>query len=157
MNSVSPKKANKKGIEKEGAGKGIVLFCCALFLTFQIAAFFFSSFSPVSNPGQLIVVSPQSLRLAAGSSTSDSQSVSSGTYHFSPFFFEPIAINYCDKSLLMSIRGIGPSLAESILTTREKIGGFKTAEDLLLTKGIGPSRLLQFTPYFNFTNDSEKN
>jgi competence ComEA-like helix-hairpin-helix protein len=154
MNYVTPNRVKQRQDQKEGAGKGTVLFCCALFLIFHIAHFSPASFSSVVSTKQLIAVPSQSLKLVTASdqkqSETRSQSISTGNYHFSPFFFEPIAINYCDKTLLMSIRGIGPSLAESIITTRDTMGSFKTAEDLLQVKGIGPSRLLQFTPYLNF-------
>ncbi len=155
MNSVTP--ASPERIDKEGAGKGVVLFCCTLFFLFQLVTIIPRDLSPVSPTHELIATSPQSLKLVTPPehkpSKNLSQSLSAGNYQFSPFFFEPVAINYCDKSLLMSIKGIGPSLAENIMATRDKRGGFKTAEDLLLVNGIGPGRLLQFTPYFDFSTD----
>ena len=157
MNSVTPSRTEQKQVENGGAGKGVVLFCCALFFLFQITAIFPPVVSSVVFTQQLIVVPPQSLRLASATEEKDihpvSLSAASGNYHLAPFFFEPIAINYCDKSLLMSLKGIGPSLAESILTTRNTRGYFKTPGDLLQVKGIGSSRLLQFTPYFDFSVD----
>ncbi len=74
---------------------------------------------------------------------------------FSPFFFQPIAINSCDKTLLMSVRGIGPGLAKKILERRMIIGEFKKAEDLLLVHGIGPIRLSKLAPYFSFSTYHE--
>ncbi len=157
MSNVTPNRAELQQGQKEGAGQAVVLFCCVLFLTFQIYSFCSPSFSTKQPVGDLVVTAPQSLQLGAASERKKpediNQSFSPGNYHFSPFFFELIAINYCDKSLLMSIKGIGPSLAESILLTRERRGGYKTAEDLLQVKGIGPGRLRQFTPYFNFSVD----
>lgn len=137
-----------------------MIFCCALFLFFQIAATFSTSFFSVPSTAQLIVVPSQSLVLAAVPEQTQTfitdQSLSSGSYHLAPFFFEPIAINYCDKALLMSIKGIGPALAENILAIRNDRGSFKMAEDLLQIKGIGPIRLQQFSSYFTFSEDSEK-
>ncbi len=161
MNYVTPNRVELDQVEKEGTEKGIVIFCCALFLLFQIASTYSTSSFPPPYTAQLIAVSPQSLQLATITEQAQTFSLSrpgsSGNYHFSPFFFEPIAINYCDKTLLMSIKGIGPSLAENILATRNEIGSFKTPEDLLQVKGIGPSRLLQFSSYFTFSSaDSEK-
>lgn len=69
-----------------------------------------------------------------------------------PFYFEPIPINYCDKDLLLSVSGIGPVLAESILETRERIGSFKTQADLLQVSGIGESRMNLFASSFSFSN-----
>ena len=57
--------------------------------------------------------------------------------------------------MLMSIKGIGPDLAESIILTRNRIGNFTKPEDLLKVKGIGRSRMLKFSPYFSFTTDYE--
>ena len=162
MNSVTPTRPEKDTIkEKEGAGKGVVLFCCALFLLFQVSTLFSNALSSVPLTQQLAVVAPQSLKIVSAHNqksfkNSGQSLLSSGNYHFAPFFFEPIAINYCDKSLLMSLKGIGPSLAESIVATRRKRGSFQTAADLLQVKGIGPGRLLQFAPYFDFTIDHEK-
>lgn len=161
MNSVTPTRLEKETVEeKEGAGKGVVLFCCALFLLFQVFTLFSNALSSVPLTRQLVVIAPQSLKLVSAPNQnpfkSSGQSFPSGNYHFAPFFFEPIAINYCDKSLLMSLKGIGPSLAESIVATRKKRGSFKTAADLLQVKGIGPGRLLQFAPYFDFSINHEK-
>ncbi len=161
MNSVTPTRPEKDPVEeKEGAGKGVILFCCALFFIFQVFTLFSDAFSSVPSTQQLVVIAPQSLKLISAPNQNllknNGQSLTSGNFHFSPFFFEPIAINYCDISLLMSIKGIGPSLAANIVAVRKKIGGFETADDLLQVKGIGPGRLRQFTPYFDFSNDNEK-
>ena len=159
MNSVTPGRPREKEVAKEGAGKGVVLFCCALFLLFQIFSTIPIPLSPVQITRQLVISPLKNLKFAPSDqklAQNQSQSLSSGNYHLAPFFFEKIAINYCDISLLMSIKGIGPSLAESIVAARKKTGGFATANDLLQVKGIGHGRLRQFTPYFDFSNDNEK-
>lgn len=72
-----------------------------------------------------------------------------------PFLFLPVAINFCDKELLMSIRGIGPGLAGKILQKRAEIGTFRKPEDLLLVKGIGVVRLRSISPYLSFSPGNE--
>ena len=50
-----------------------------------------------------------------------------------------IDINTADKAQLKTLNGVGDALADRILDYREKNGPFKTPEDLLNVKGIGPS------------------
>ena len=52
-----------------------------------------------------------------------------------------IDVNRASKEELISLRGIGPVLAESILEYRRKNGPFRSVEDLLLIRGIGEKRL----------------
>lgn len=57
-----------------------------------------------------------------------------------PFFFLPLPINSADKELLMTIKGIGPTLAESIVTHRHKVGPILNMNDLQEIPGIGEKR-----------------
>ena len=51
-----------------------------------------------------------------------------------PFFFLPLPINSADKELLMTIKGVGPTLAESIVTHRhKKVGPIQNIVCLLYT------------------------
>ena len=136
MNSVAQAITNQSNSRKKGTGKGIALFFCVLFFVFQ----FFNTFFPYWWSD-----SADSHRIFKISNL-----ISSENTRFSPFFFEPMAINYCDMPMLMSVNGIGPNLAEKIISTRVRIGKFSKPEDLLLVKGIGNNRLLKFTPYFSF-------
>ena len=52
--------------------------------------------------------------------------------------------NTASKEELMSIKGIGPVLAEKIIANRP----YKTVDDLLKVRGIGPKNLEKFRPYF---------
>ncbi|MDR2527703.1 MAG: helix-hairpin-helix domain-containing protein [Synergistaceae bacterium] len=52
-----------------------------------------------------------------------------------------IDVNRASKEELVSLRGIGPVLAESILEYRRKNGPFRGVEDLLRIRGIGEKRL----------------
>jgi len=148
-----------KDIDK-GTEKGVALFFSVLFCLFQIVTTFFPSSHSMMLERQLQVSSKETLCFTAAGDLKKrclpSELHSPGTYKFAPFFFYPLAINYCDKTMLMSIRGIGPDLAGNIISTRDRLGGFATSDDLLNVKGIGHSRLQKFTPYFSFSIEDEQ-
>jgi comEA protein len=52
-----------------------------------------------------------------------------------------ININTADQTVLESISGIGPSLANNIIQYRNTNGNFKTIDDLLMVPGIGRTKL----------------
>jgi competence ComEA-like helix-hairpin-helix protein len=52
--------------------------------------------------------------------------------------------NTAGKEELMSINGIGPVLSARIIAGRP----YKTIDDLLKVKGIGPKKLEHIRPYF---------
>lgn len=55
-------------------------------------------------------------------------------------FFQPIPINRADKSILISLPGIGPALAEKIVQRRNQHGPFRSKDELLQISGIGPKK-----------------
>jgi len=55
-------------------------------------------------------------------------------------FLKPIPINRANKIILTSLPGIGPSLAERIVMRRKQQGPFRSKEELLQVKGIGPKK-----------------
>lgn len=57
-----------------------------------------------------------------------------------PFFLLPLPINRADKELLMTIKGVGPSLAETIVQHRQKTDVISNADDLRKIPGIGGKR-----------------
>jgi competence ComEA-like helix-hairpin-helix protein len=139
----------------------VVLFFCVLFFVVQMYSSLSFSKAVIPKESQLSILPTNVLAISSlrsGKNISDirvSELVDSrDTFHFAPFFFKPIAINYSDKELLMSIRGIGPSLAENILATRNNMGSFSGPEDLLKIKGIGPKRMENFKSYFSFSKDN---
>jgi competence ComEA-like helix-hairpin-helix protein len=68
-----------------------------------------------------------------------------------PFFFTLIPINSADKNLLLTVKGIGPALADDIIEYRDKNGPFKQYSDLKKLKGIGAKRATAFAAAFTFT------
>jgi competence protein ComEA len=60
------------------------------------------------------------------------------TYY--PFFFLPPPINSADKELLMTIKGVGPALAETIVTHRQTFGPILNIDNLQAIHGIGRKR-----------------
>lgn len=52
-----------------------------------------------------------------------------------------ININTATAIELEQLAGVGPSTAKAIIAFREKNGAFKTVEDLLNVRGIGPAKL----------------
>jgi len=71
-------------------------------------------------------------------------------WDLTPFFFEKLPINTANKEALMTIKGIGPRLAESILQNRSKFGPFEGIADLKKIKGVGPKRIEYFEKMFDF-------
>src|SRR5262249_41550302 len=53
----------------------------------------------------------------------------------------PININAANSEQLQEVPGIGPATAEKILQMRKSYGPFKSVDDLLAIRGIGPKRL----------------
>src|SRR5262249_11583680 len=53
----------------------------------------------------------------------------------------PININSANSEQLQEVPGIGPATAEKILQMRKSYGAFKSVDDLLAIRGIGPKRL----------------
>ncbi len=72
-----------------------------------------------------------------------------------PFFWDKIPVNEADKQLLMTIRGIGPGLAEKIIETRKSRGMFKNINDLKQIKGVGERRATYFKKVFDFGDHYE--
>lgn len=68
----------------------------------------------------------------------------------SPFFFQPIPINSADKELLMTIRGIGPALADSLLYHRQHFGPFEDIDDLMKIHGVGAKRAASLSTFLLF-------
>jgi comEA protein len=59
----------------------------------------------------------------------------------------PIDINSASSVQLQEVPGIGPATAEKILAMRKSYGAFKSVDDLLSVRGIGPKRLEKMRKY----------
>ncbi|OPL15868.1 MAG: hypothetical protein AVO38_09255 [delta proteobacterium ML8_D] len=55
--------------------------------------------------------------------------------------FAAINLNTADQATLESISGIGPAKASAIIKYRNEHGSFKSVDELLNIKGIGPKVL----------------
>jgi competence ComEA-like helix-hairpin-helix protein len=60
---------------------------------------------------------------------------------------QPININTANSAELQLVPGIGPSTAEKILQMRKSYGAFKSVNDLMAIRGIGPKRLEKMKKY----------
>ncbi len=59
----------------------------------------------------------------------------------------PVNLNTAGSAELQLVPGIGPSTADKILQMRKSYGAFKSVDDLLAIKGIGPKRLDKMRKY----------
>jgi len=60
---------------------------------------------------------------------------------------KPLNINSANSEELQQVPGIGPATAEKILQMRKSYGAFKSVDDLLAIRGIGPKRLEKMRKY----------
>ncbi|HHW10744.1 MAG TPA: hypothetical protein GXX29_12300 [Firmicutes bacterium] len=60
-------------------------------------------------------------------------------------------INTATAIELQTLPGVGPVIAAEIIKERHRLGGFKTVEDLLGVKGIGPARFARIKPLVTVT------
>jgi competence ComEA-like helix-hairpin-helix protein len=59
----------------------------------------------------------------------------------------PVNINTATSEELQRVPGIGPSTAEKILQMRKSYGPFKSVDDLLAIRGLGPKRFEKIRKY----------
>lgn len=57
------------------------------------------------------------------------------------FLFAVVNVNNANSAQLQTLKGIGPTKAEEILKYRKSHGSFKTVDELMNVKGIGPKTL----------------
>ncbi|HET8921376.1 MAG TPA: helix-hairpin-helix domain-containing protein [Candidatus Acidoferrum sp.] len=60
---------------------------------------------------------------------------------------KPVNINTASSEQLQTVPGIGPVTAEKILKMRKSYGAFKSVDDLLAIRGLGPKRLDKMRKY----------
>jgi competence ComEA-like helix-hairpin-helix protein len=66
-------------------------------------------------------------------------------------------INTANSAQLQLVPGIGPSTAEKILQMRKSYGAFKSVNDLMAIRGIGPKRLEKMRKYLTVGKSSAPN
>ncbi|HKV63838.1 MAG TPA: helix-hairpin-helix domain-containing protein [Candidatus Acidoferrum sp.] len=70
---------------------------------------------------------------------------------------QPVNINVASSEELQLVPGIGPSTAEKILQMRKSYGPFKSVDDLLAIRGLGPKRLEKMRKYLVAGKPTSKN
>ncbi len=63
-----------------------------------------------------------------------------------PSSSQPMDLNKADKTALMALPGVGPVIAGRIVEYRQKEGAFRSVEELLKVRGIGPRKLEDIRP-----------
>jgi len=67
-----------------------------------------------------------------------------------PLLFKKINVNTADRELLQTIKGVGPSLADAIVSRREQSGRFHSGEDLQKIKGVGEKKAVYLSQQLRF-------
>lgn len=67
-----------------------------------------------------------------------------------PMFFLPISVNSAHRELLLTIKGVGPNMADNIIAFRELNGPFRNAKDLMRLNRVGASRAKYFETILTF-------
>src|SRR5258708_16179379 len=70
---------------------------------------------------------------------------------------KPVNINTANSEELQQVPGIGPATAEKILQMRKSYGAFKSVDDLLAIRGLGPKRLEKMRKYLTVVKAEPKN
>jgi competence protein ComEA len=61
--------------------------------------------------------------------------------------FGAVNINKANSAQLQTLNGIGPTKAEEIVKYRKAHGGFKSVDELVNVKGIGPKTVQKLKPH----------
>jgi comEA protein len=70
---------------------------------------------------------------------------------------QPVNINAATSEELQLVPGIGPATAGKILQMRKSYGAFKSVDDLLAIRGLGPKRLEKMRRYLVAGKTNSKN
>jgi DNA uptake protein ComE-like DNA-binding protein len=72
---------------------------------------------------------------------------------YTPFLFALIPINSADRDMLMTVKGIGPVLADKIVLYRQQVGPFKDSLELQKLHGVGAGRAAGLATVFTFSEE----
>lgn len=130
----------------------LVLVIAFLYLSRGLVSHWFSSFSVSTGVKSAYLSSVSSGQLVV---EYDKTVDSNGSWYVvpanhAPFFFQSIPINSADKELLMTVQGIGPALAESLMYHRKHFGPFKSIDDLTKIQDVGAKRAASIAPFLLF-------
>ncbi|MGA8139823.1 MAG: helix-hairpin-helix domain-containing protein [Desulfobaccales bacterium] len=67
----------------------------------------------------------------------------------------PLELNTASADDLKAIPGVGPALAQAIVSYRTAYGPFRTIDDLLQVSGIGPKKLENLRPHMVISESSD--
>src|SRR5882762_2339381 len=70
---------------------------------------------------------------------------------------QPVNINAANSEQLQTVPGTGPATADKILQMRKSYGAFKSVDDLLAIRGLGPKRLEKMRKYIVAGKTNSKN
>ncbi len=59
---------------------------------------------------------------------------------------KPLDLNAADRTELLQLPGVGPNMADAILTHRQTVGRFESVDDLSEVKGVGDKTLAKLRP-----------
>ena len=68
-------------------------------------------------------------------------------------FFTGVDLNQAPTFLLRHVTGISAKIAEKIVEKRHQFGGFRSRQDLLKIKGLGPKTFEQCAGFLNIFPD----
>jgi competence ComEA-like helix-hairpin-helix protein len=69
---------------------------------------------------------------------------------------KPVNLNTANSEELQQVPGIGPATADKILQMRKSYGAFKSVDDLLAIRGLGPKRLDKMRKYLTVGKPAPK-
>ncbi len=145
--------SSNKDVSGDGRLKILLFLLFVLFVldfSFQHDWSFLNGNTGLNFNKQLSVAKPNRLIVENISNTGILPGHNPVPARYTPFFFQPIPINMADKDMLMSVQGIGPAMADTIVTYRHQFGPFKKSFDLQNLKGIGPKRAVKLSKAFTF-------
>ena len=65
-----------------------------------------------------------------------------------------VNLNTATAGELEALPGIGPKKAEAIVEARKSRGGFKSVDDIVDVRGIGPAQLEKLRPHLRVSSDA---
>jgi competence protein ComEA len=120
-----------------------------------------SAAPPVPPPNQSPTAWPRSAQLTLAFFLGISVTIVLG--RFTPLFSRPtptvltagVDVNTASKAELLQLPQVGEKRADAILAARDRLGSFKSTDDLRAAKGIGPVRQEALRPHVKISADEQ--